>query len=306
MNKLYILILGVLLIMVGGYFYFSSNKVLAPTEKPPTDVVSSSPKDATYIVAGQKFTLVNGIAKKEIVPGSATVDQLSLFGEPVFGDIDGDGDEDAVLILVNDSGGSGSFYYAALSINVDGKYQGTDAILLGDRIAPQTYRIINDRAEINYAVRGPEDYFTVQPSIGKTLYLKYNPETYQLIQVMSDFEGEADANTMKLDMHPWTWIKTTFSDKTEMVPKKPEAFKLTFKNDGTMSATTDCNSMGGSYEVTGLNMSFGPLAMTAMFCENSQEQDFAKLLDSIESYTFTGKGELVFMLKSGKGTATFH
>lgn len=307
MKKIYFLILAVILIIVGFSFYFGLDKVQAPSERPelPTSDSGISPQDTTYLVEGEEFHLVNGSAKKEIAPGSATVNELTVFGEPAFGDIDGDGDEDAVVILVNNPGGSGSFFYGALAINVDGKYRGTDAILLGDRIAPQTYQIVDDHAEINYAVRKVGEDFTVPPSVGQSLFLKYDPKTFRLMQIEPNFSGEANPAVMKLDMQPWTWLKTDLADKTEIIPKRAGAFKLTFQANGTMSATTDCNSIGGTYEVKGQQLTFGNLAMTEMFCADSQEQDFVKLLNDTESYSFTGKGELLITLKSGLGTATF-
>jgi hypothetical protein len=40
------------------------------------------------------------------------------------------------LLITHDPGGSGTFYYVAAAINVNKRYQGTNAVLLGDRIAP--------------------------------------------------------------------------------------------------------------------------------------------------------------------------
>lgn len=305
MKKIHYLIGLGLLVIVGLFLYFCSSKVFAPSPETAKENMASSPENATYNVEGEEFTLVAGSAKKELMPNSATMSELVMFGEPSFGDIDGDGDDDAVLILVNNPGGSGSFYYATLAINIAGKYKGTDAVLLGDRIAPQTYRIIDNKAEINYVVRRPEDDFSIAPSVGKSLFLKYDPETFRLIEIASDFEGEANPAVMKLDMQPWTWIKTIYSDKTEVEPHKSGVFKLTFKDDGIVSASTDCNSIGGVYKVEGNKIIIGELAMTEMFCADSQEQDFLSVLNNLESYDFTGKGELIFNLKSGQGTAVF-
>ena len=47
-------------------------------------------------------------------------------------------------------------------------------------------------------------------------------------------------------------------------------------DDGTVSISTDCNSMRGSYEVTGHSIAFGLMAATRMYCEGSQEADFAR------------------------------
>ena len=44
---------------------------------------------------------------------------------------------------------------------------------------------------------------------------------------------------------------------------------------------------------------------TQMFCENSQEKDFTKMLTETDSYMFTSKGELVLILKYDSGSVIF-
>src|SRR3989344_1155561 len=96
-----------------------------------------------------------------------------------------------------------------------------------------------------------------------------------------------------------------YNDGREVVPKKPEAFTLTFGNDGKFSATTDCNSMGGSYTAKNDTISFGEMYSTLMFCTDSQETEFSQLLGNIGGYHFTSRGELIFNLKFDSGTVVF-
>ncbi|MBW1864721.1 MAG: hypothetical protein JRI64_03570 [Deltaproteobacteria bacterium] len=74
---------------------------------------ATDPLNATYVVEGQIIRLIDGRSETEAVPGSATKVITSVFGKPVYGNIDGEGDVDAVLILTYDPGGSGTFYYVA-------------------------------------------------------------------------------------------------------------------------------------------------------------------------------------------------
>ena len=305
MNKIFIaIILGI--IAVSGIWYLMVNQALeAENLNNNAEKLNSSPLNTTYLIEGEEFTLIDGLAEKEISKGSATKNSVSVFGEPAFGDIDGDGDDDAVLLLVNNSGGSGMFYYAAIAANIDGKYQGTDTIFLGDRIAPQNFSIDDGRAKINYAERKPGEAMIAQPSVGKSLHLQFDKETLRLIEVAVDFAGEANPEMMTLYMKPWTWIKTTYNDDTEIIPEDEGDFVLTLNEDKTFSATTDCNAMRGSYEVEGSQISFGPIASTKMFCEGSQEQEFSATLEEAVSFSFTGRGELIFDLKLDSGSATF-
>ncbi len=122
--------------------------------------------------------------------------------------------------------------------------------------------------------------------------------------VVPDFEGEADPSRMTLGMTTWNWVSTVGSDGATVTPLKPNTFTLTFSNEGRLSATTDCNSMGASYTATKNTISVGPIAMTKMFCQDSQEMEIAKILENVESYQFTSRGELKINLKTG-GVATF-
>lgn len=268
-------------------------------------VITPSLKNIPVVIGGDTFNLVNGRAEIEAAPGSAAKNTLTLFGEPVMGDLDGDGDQDAALLFANNPGGSGTFYYAVLAINNVGVYKSTDAMFLGDRIAPQTVEIQNGRAVYNFAERKSGESFAIQPSVGKSVWVNYDAKTNQIGELVQNFEGEADPDRMTLGMKKWVWVKTLMNDGKVTLPKKPDVFTLTFKTDGSFGATTDCNGVGGNYKVTGKNIVFTGMISTLMYCDGSQEQDFTKSLGEVQSYMFTSKGELVFMLKVDSGTMVF-
>lgn len=119
-----------------------------------------------------------------------------------------------------------------------------------------------------------------------------------------DLEDKYDPSLMSLEMGTWTWVRTLYNNDTELAPKQSNTFTLTFTEE-SVSATTDCNSMNGSYELNGNQITFGPMVMTKMFCPESQEQEFARMLSEIQSYLFTSKGELVFELKYDTGSSLF-
>jgi heat shock protein HslJ len=95
-------------------------------------------------------------------------------------------------------------------------------------------------------------------------------------------------------------------DGTEIVPRQPDAFTLTFAADATFSATTDCNRVRGGYTARGSELTFGEaMIATRMFCADAQEQVFTDLLRKTAGYAFTSRGELVLQLAGGAGTVTF-
>jgi hypothetical protein len=146
------------------------------------------PLNASYTIEGRQVHLSTGHAEVEAAPGSATKIKTSVFGKPVYGDLDGDGDEDAALLFVHDPGGSGTFYYVAVAVNVNGAYRGTNAVLLGDRVAPQDLRVRNGVIVVNYADRRPEEPLNVTPSVGKSKCLGL--EGGQLVAINRPGEGE--------------------------------------------------------------------------------------------------------------------
>ncbi len=292
-------------LLVGGWYLLTNNQSME------TDEIASGPQNATYIIDTEAVALVDGMAEMEAAPESETKIITKYFGNELRADLNDDGREDAVFVLTQETGGSGAFFYVVAAINAEDGWQGSQAVFLGDRIVPQAIEVSTNPSHqnvivVSYLDRMPEAAMSEEPSVAKSIWLKFDPETMQFGEVAQDFEGEADPSIMTLDMKAWTWVKTTYNNDTELVPSSTDAFTLSFKNDGTFSATTDCNNMGGSYEINENQIMFGEdIVMTRMFCEGSQEQEFASLLGQIQSFFFTSKGELVFDLKFDSGSAMF-
>ncbi len=124
--------------------------------------------------------------------------------------------------------------------------------------------------------------------------------------VGENLEGEADPSRMTLDMTVWRWQYALYNDGREIRPNKPESFTLKFENNGTFSATTDCNSVSGKYVASAQGIiSFTELVSTLMYCDGSQEPDFVQVLNNTSNYHFTSRGELILDLKFDSGSAVF-
>ncbi len=132
---------------------------------------SEDPLNTTYTIEGKEVRLINGYHEEQTAPGSATKIKTRVFGKPAYGDLDGDGEEDAALFLVQDPGGSGTFYYVAAALRKSGIYQGTNAVFLGDRISPRTIKIQKGVIIVDYADRRPDEPMAAPPSMGKKKYL---------------------------------------------------------------------------------------------------------------------------------------
>jgi len=115
------------------------------TVVPPATATPVSPpaltletlKNAEYqseFPASKKARLTDGQYQEDIVPGSATKLNIVLYPMAAFGDLNGDGVDDAAAVLVADPGGSGTFYYLVAVVNQNGTPKHVASVLLGDRV----------------------------------------------------------------------------------------------------------------------------------------------------------------------------
>jgi hypothetical protein len=129
------------------------------------------PAEISYFIDGQEVALVNGQAEQVATVGAASSIKTSIFEANTQGDINDDGLSDVVVILTQERGGSGTFYYVAVAVGTAEGYRGTNAVLLGDRIAPQSTQIKNGVIIVNYAERVVGDSYEIAPSVGVSKYL---------------------------------------------------------------------------------------------------------------------------------------
>ncbi len=151
-------------------------------ETPATPVAAQLPtatqpaagnyKDLTIDIEGRQITLVNGLSEMPAAPGSASKIVTRYFANEATGDLNGDGTLDTAFLVTQNSGGSGTFFYVVAALKGKDGYAGTNAVLLGDRIAPQTTEFRDGNLIVNYADRKPGDPMTTSPSVGASKYLK--------------------------------------------------------------------------------------------------------------------------------------
>lgn len=140
--------------------------------------------------------LTDGYGESEPAPDSSSTVITRYFGNELVTDLDGDGDDDIAFILFQQTGGSGTFYYAVAALSTENGYVGSDGYFLGDRIAPQSTNVSQNSRHrnvvvFNYAERAPGTPMTAQPSEGRSVYLKIDEDTRQWGIVEPDFEGES-------------------------------------------------------------------------------------------------------------------
>ena len=191
MNK-FIIILVVLVALIGGFFWV--NNYIYQEKQGLTDY-----KNLTFFLSGESVTLKDGYTETETVFGQTGKSVVGYFGNEAKGDLDGDGIPDLVFLITQETGGSGTFFYLVGALQTpQNTWNGTHAVFIGDGIVPQTteFRDLPDGTAgglviVNYADHAPGEPMTTKPSVGKSLYLKYDPETMDFGEVAQNFEGES-------------------------------------------------------------------------------------------------------------------
>ncbi|MGI9125555.1 MAG: hypothetical protein ACR2JM_12510 [Mycobacterium sp.] len=131
---------------------------------------SASAEDITVDIDGQKFALSGGVAGT-----------VRVVGEPVSGDLNADGKPDAALLISNDPGGSGTFFYAVVAINDGGAYHASNVVPLGDRIVPKSVDFTDGRFAYHYLTRKPDQPMADAPTVETTTTVALDPTSGKIV-----------------------------------------------------------------------------------------------------------------------------
>lgn len=166
---------------------------------------------------GGTVTLVDGAIEIETTPGSATKVRIERTGYAAFGDLNGDGLEDAAVILMSDSGGSGTFYYlVAVVAEEGGGHTSAANILLGDRVIINDLTIQESTITVDLVVHGPEDPLCCPTQHGVHTYVLEGDALILTDEVVvteekavAEFQPEEEPTTATLTLGDGDWLDPT-------------------------------------------------------------------------------------------------
>lgn len=203
------------------------------------------------------------------------------------GDLNGDGGDEAVVLLWQSSGGSGTFNYLAVADRKNGKIRILDTADIGDRVQLRGGRIEDGLVVLDVVQHSQDDGACCPSDLAAR---SWSLAGGQLI------EGEAQkTGNLSLETLAGTeWILTQMK-ADEAIPAEAEV-TLLYAN-GVVSGKSACNrySAGAEQgEVPG-DLNFGLALGTRMACPDDLmelEQQYLKALSQVVSFSFLG-GKLV-------------
>jgi heat shock protein HslJ len=268
----------------------------APTGLAPIDLMNA----AYQGIYAESVTLTDGKYEGEpFVAGGASRPTVTFIENPIgYGDVTGDGQADAAVLLAENSGGSGTFVYLAVVVNQAGRPVNVATTLLGDRAQVNSIKIADNQIVVDMVQAGPDDPMCCpSQQVTKTFALQGD----QLVETSSQVVEAGP----ELVGPVWRWEQTLMGNGDEFVPDNPGNYTLQFMPDDTVAVQADCNQVSGTYTLDGsaITIALGPSTMAA--CpEGSLGDQFVANLDAAAIYFFSD-GNLFIDLKFDSGTMRF-
>ncbi len=102
-----------------------------------------------------------------------------------------------------------------------------------------------------------------------------------------------------------TWMLTRFLEKA-VKGNKDTHYIIFISEDHRLSTKVGCNIIFTSYEISGKgNIKFNTLASTKMYCPDTIEDEYARHLETIDSYLVSPDGKKLTLRHSGKSVAEY-
>jgi heat shock protein HslJ len=239
-------------------------------------------------------TLRDGVHEGEpFAPGGASRPLVTFVDmAPVLHDVDGDGGDEAAVLLAESSGGSGVFTYLAVVACRGDRAVNVGTALLGDRVMIRSLTGRDGAILVEMVAAGPGDPLCCPTRKMRNGYrvrdgklLPASPEEQGTVSI-ADLEGAA-------------W-RLALIGREERVP---EGVKVTAAfADGKVSGSGGCNRYSAAVTAKGpLELSIGPAASTRMACPGPAgefEQRYLSALQAADRFGFH-LGDLVLHYRKG-------
>lgn len=266
---------------------------------PSVETTGNIPYSGIYDAPAQ---LLDRVYEGEpFVPEGAARPRVELLADLyATGDIDGDGVEDAWVLLNENAGGTGQILYLAAVSEASGHPRNLGTIAIGDRVKVMGLEAEDGRATLTYVAAGPDE-----PACCPTQMISgvYGLEDGTLAELSRDELGTLTPDhlqgaTWRLDRFAWS----------EPVS---EGISITAVFEGDrVSGSAGCNSYFATVSApTPYDLTIGPAGTTRMACPAPQaaaEDRYLQALENSTQYSFVlGKLAISYRLDEVHETLMF-
>ncbi len=284
-NFVLMTVLAVMLVCVGGC---GEKEPVEQTtaELTTAELTLNDLKNATYLGIAEQdpVTLKDGVWEGEPYEegGSSRPSVHFVRDFLLVGDIDGDGTQEAAVLLCAGTGGTGKNIYLAAVHLVDSKLENLDTVLVGDRVQVRMAGFGEKHIFLEVVRAGPEDAMCCP---GELAMVGWRLES----GVLAPLEVTTVPRRLSLNtIAESAWVLRWW-DRDEAAPSAPE-ITLSFM-DGRLVGKSGCNT----YFVTADtgdqpgDLSMGPAGGTMMACPEevmAVEQRYLAQMGSVKKYGF--------------------
>ena len=216
--------------------------------------------------------LRNGEYREAAAPGSASHFVVKLTEKITFGKIHGK--DVAAVILVTDSGGSGTFYDLAYLVKEPQGWRNVAVAFIGDRVKVHGVGLDKDKVVIDMTTHAPKDPLCCPTHRTLRAFTVQDNQLKEIVDENRKLTREFVVNTV------WKWQQTLENNDTKAVPADPNLYTLELLPEGRVSIRADCNQGGGVYTLNGSKLAIQITHTTMAACPpGSLEQQFIRYLN---------------------------
>jgi heat shock protein HslJ len=244
-------------------------------------------------------TFQDGEYREPAAAGSAAARTVKLSDQCAFGSVNGR--DAATVVVVTDTGGSGTFFDLALLFKKNDGWVNVDTVSLGDRVKVHSVDIHDNEIFVGMSTHGPGDALCCPT---REIIRRYAIQADRLVAR----EGAVKAAIGMDDIVGivWHWVGTRYADDTSQRPAEGAAgYTLQLRPDGTIHVRGDCNVSGGSFTMKSPDLAIAITHSTRAYCpEGSLEDIFIRDLNRTGRFLLKN-GRLFLGLKFDSGTMEF-
>jgi heat shock protein HslJ len=267
---------------------------------PTSDELANATYEGIY---DQPVTLAGGGWEGEpFEPGAASRPAVGLVKHFwMSSDLNGDGVEEAVVLLWESAGGSGTKTYVAAMGRRNDEIVSLGTALMGDRVQLKEARITGGRIELDVVQAGPEDAMCCPSQKATRVWAL---EAGGLEEVASEVTGTLST----ADLAGPEWVLTHFN-WDDPAPAEPEVTMV--YEEGRLAGASGCNRYTTGVEAGEMagDLVVAPAAGTRMACPEEQmaiEDRFLEQFGAVSGFGFlAGKLGLSWSTEDASGVMLF-